>query len=185
MTDGREVVEDYRHLQLSLRAHPLAFLRPELDRLKITRCADLARIKDGRKVEVAGLVLVRQRPGEGNVMFVTLEDETGIANAIVWMRVFEANRRVLMTAPMIGIKGKVQREGEVIHVITDRIEDYTPLLRTVGDLPFPHRTGHGDGARHAGGPDRGEPGWKERSGPLSPSARHADSVLRQKSRDFH
>ncbi|MFC7499059.1 error-prone DNA polymerase [Enterovirga sp. GCM10030262] len=185
MTEGREVVEDYRHLQLSLRAHPLAFLRPELDRLKITRCADLARIKDGRKVEVAGLVLVRQRPGEGNVMFVTLEDETGIANAIVWMRVFEANRRVLMTAPMIGIKGKVQREGEVIHVITDQVEDYTPLLRTVGDLPFPHRTGHGDGARHAGSPDRGEPGWKERSDRLSPSARHADSVLRQKSRDFH
>ena len=175
--EGREVVEDYRTVQLSLRAHPLSFLRPELDRMRITRCGDLARAKDGSRVEIAGIVLIRQRPGKGNVMFVTLEDESGIANAIVWMRVFEANRRVLMSAPMIGIKGLVQREGQVIHVISDRVQDYTRLLRSVGDADFRHRTGRGDGGAHPGSPD---PRWKETRVLVA-----NDQVLRQKTRDFH
>src|SRR5206468_3046868 len=96
MTDGREVVEDYRSLQLSLRAHPLSFLRPQLDHQKVTRCGDLAKLKDGRKVEVAGVVLVRQRPGSTNVTFLTIEDETGIANVIIWQQRFEAQRRIIM-----------------------------------------------------------------------------------------
>jgi error-prone DNA polymerase len=76
LTGGREVVEDYRSVQLSLREHPVAFLRGALGP-KATSCADLARLKDGARVEVAGLVLIRQRPGKGNVTFITLEDETG------------------------------------------------------------------------------------------------------------
>ena len=172
MTEGREVVEDYRTLQLSLRAHPLTFLRPELGRKGIVRCGDLAHARDGGKVEVAGIVLIRQRPGKGNVMFVTLEDESGIANAIVWMRVFEANRRVLMSAPMIGIKGTVQREGEVIHVVIDRVEDHSSLLRSVAGLDFPHRYGPGDGAVH-GSPD-----------PRLHPVRDHDTI-RVRSRDFH
>jgi error-prone DNA polymerase len=189
LTDGREVVEDYRALQLSLRAHPLTFLRDDLSRRGVTRCADLAGIRDGRHVEVAGIILVRQKPGSAKgVLFITIEDETGIANGILWPDRFEAQRRTVMSASMIGMKGQVQKEGEVIHVICAKIIDYGDMLRGVGDRSFPHRTGRGDGARHAGSPDRGDKGW-------SPSPRscywppHADGmdpedVVRLQSRNF-
>jgi error-prone DNA polymerase len=178
LTEGREVVEDYRAVQLSLRCHPLAFLRPELERRGILPCAALRDMKDGRKVRVAGIVLVRQRPGAGNVTFVTLEDETGIANAIAWQRIFDAHRRVILSAAMVAIGGTLQREGQVIHVISDRLEDLTPLLAEVGAMHFPHRTGPGDGARN-GGYDRRE---HERR-PALPAGR--DGGLRIRSRDFH
>ncbi|HEY0131649.1 MAG TPA: OB-fold nucleic acid binding domain-containing protein, partial [Allosphingosinicella sp.] len=136
LTGGREVVEDYRTVQLSLRAHPLAFLREALGP-KVATCAGLARLKDGSRVEVAGLVLIRQRPGKGNVTFITLEDETGIANVILWQRKFEAQRRIVMSAAMIAVKGVMQKEGEVIHVVADRLEDLTPLLHRVGAMDAP------------------------------------------------
>ena len=189
LTDGREVVEDYRTLQLSLRAHPLAFLRDDLSRRGITRCADLTNLRDGRHVEVAGIILVRQKPGSAKgVLFITIEDETGVANGILWPDRFEAQRRTVMSASMIGMKGRVQKEGEVIHVICDRIIDHGDLLSQLGGMSFPHQTGRGDGARHAGSPDRGDKGW-------SPSPRncywppHADgmdpeNVVRVQSRDF-
>jgi error-prone DNA polymerase len=189
LTDGREVIEDYRTLQLSLRAHPLSFLRDELSRRGVTRCGDLASIRDGRHVEVAGIILVRQKPGSAKgVLFITIEDETGIANGILWPDRFEAQRRTVMSASMIGMKGRVQKEGEVIHVICDRIIDHGDLLTQVGAMSFPHQTGRGDGARHAGSPDRGDKGW-------SPHPRncywppHADGmdpeeVVRFKSHDF-
>lgn len=114
MTEGREVIEDYRTLQLSLRAHPLSFLREKLDRMGIVRCADLASIRDGRNIEVAGVILVRQRPGSAKgVLFVTIEDETGIANGILWPDRFEIYRRQVMSASMIAIRGRLQKEGEV------------------------------------------------------------------------
>jgi error-prone DNA polymerase len=187
MTEGREVVEDYRTLQLSLRAHPLAFLRPELERRGVVRCGDLARIRDGRKVEVAGIILVRQRPGSTNVTFVTIEDETGIANAILWADKFEAQRRTVMSAAMVGVKGTVQKEGEVIHIITDRIEDYTGLLHRVGEMHFPHHTGPGDGARHPGSPDSRHWAKSVRDHYHPPFRTGADSeaVIQVKSRDFH
>jgi error-prone DNA polymerase len=157
MSDGREVVEDYRALQLSLRAHPLTFLRDELARRGIVRCADLAHVRDGRHVEVAGLILVRQKPGSAKgVLFMTIEDETGVAQGILWPDRFEAQRRTVMSAAMIGMKGRVQKEGDVIHVICDRINDYADLLAQVGHRSFPHRTGRGDGAVHSGAPDRGD-----------------------------
>ncbi len=190
LTEGREVVEDYRALQLSLRAHPLAFLRQEFTRRGITRCADLPYIKDGRHVEVAGIILVRQKPGSAKgVLFITIEDETGIANGILWPDRFEAQRRTVMSAAMIGMRGRVQREGLVIHVICERIVDHGPLLAQVGQMDFPHATGRGDGARHAGSPDRGDAGW--RPGPRDsywpPHANGMDPevVVRVKSRDFH
>jgi error-prone DNA polymerase len=186
MTLGREVVEDYRNVQLSLRAHPLAFLRPELERRGILPCAALKQTKDGRRVQVAGIVLVRQRPGEGNVTFVTIEDETGVANIIIWQRKYEANRRIVHAAPMIGVEGQLQREGDVIHVIADRLTDHTALLHSVGALDFPHRTGPGDGATHGGAPDRGR--WKQpprtHPSPLLPAVR-PEPTLAIKSRDFH
>jgi error-prone DNA polymerase len=187
MTEGREVVEDYRTLQLSLRAHPLLFLRPELERRGVVRCGDLAGIKDGRKVEVAGIILVRQRPGSTNVTFVTIEDETGIANAILWADRFEAQRRTVMSAAMVGIKGRVQKEGQVIHIVTDRIEDYTGLLHRVGEMHFPHHTGPGDGARHPGSPDsrHWEKGVRDHYHPPFRTGGNSETVIQVKSRDFH
>ncbi|HEX8400380.1 MAG TPA: error-prone DNA polymerase [Allosphingosinicella sp.] len=190
MTAGREVVEDYHSTQLTLRDHPLAFLRPELERRGIIRCADLAHVKNGRKVEVAGIILVRQKPGSAKgVLFITIEDETGIANGIIWPARFEAQRRVVLSSAMIGIKGTVQREGPVIHVIADRIEDYTPLLRTVGERDFPHRPGPGDGATHPGSPDRGDAAWEKRVRdsyhPPFRTGADPEDAIRQKSRDFH
>ncbi|HYG48491.1 MAG TPA: error-prone DNA polymerase [Allosphingosinicella sp.] len=136
LTGGREVVEDYRTVQLSLREHPVAFLRGALGP-KVTTCAGLARLKDGARVEVAGLVLIRQRPGKGNVTFITIEDETGIANVILWQRKFEAQRRIVMSAAMLGVKGVMQKEGEVIHIVADRLEDQTALLHRVGAMDSP------------------------------------------------
>jgi error-prone DNA polymerase len=187
MSEGREVVEDYRALQLSLKGHPLAFLRPEFDRRGITRCADLVRVKDGRKVEVAGIILVRQKPGSAKgVLFITIEDETGIANIILWPDRFEAQRRTVLSSAMIGVQGSVQREGEVIHVIADTIRDYTPLLHAVGEMRFPHQTGPGDGASHGGSPDR-DAGWKARDQYHKPFRTGADpeDVIKVKSRNFH
>jgi error-prone DNA polymerase len=187
MTEGREVVEDYRHTQLSLRDHPLAFLRGELETMRILPCAALAGIKDGRKVEVAGIILVRQRPGKGNVTFITIEDETGIANIILWQCNFEAQRRVVMASAMISVKGTLQREGDVIHVIADRLEDRTAMLRRVGDMDFTHRTGRGDGATQGGGPDRGEGGRPRRQDrhALLSARPNPENVIPIKSRDFH
>jgi error-prone DNA polymerase len=150
MTEGREVVEDYRSVQLSLRAHPLAFLRPQLDARGFVPCSALPGIKDGRRIQLSGIVLIRQRPGTTNVTFLTVEDETGIANIILWQRRFEAQRRIVMGAPMIGVTGIVQREGEVIHVIGEHLEDQSGLLHSVGRMEFVHRTGAGDGARNGG-----------------------------------
>ena len=107
MTDGREVVEDYRSLSLSLRGHPVSFLRDQFDAMKIVRCADLASIRDGRNVEVAGVILVRQRPGSAKgVLFVTIEDETGIANGILWPERFETYRRQVMSASKKAKRGR-------------------------------------------------------------------------------
>jgi error-prone DNA polymerase len=190
MTDGREVVEDYRSLQLSLRAHPLTFLRAELGRRGIVPCGDLARIRDGRHVEVAGIILVRQKPGSAKgVLFITIEDETGIANGILWPDRFEAQRRTVMSASMVSMKGRVQKEGEVIHVICDRIVDQGDLLSQIGRMAFPHQTGRGDGARHAGSPDRGDAGWnpqvRDSYWPPHATGLDPEDVVRVKSRDFH
>ena len=184
------MVEDYRALQLSLRAHPLAFLRDELTRRGVTRAADLAQLRDGRHVEVAGLILVRQKPGSAKgVLFITIEDETGIANGILWPDRFEAQRRTVMSASMIGMKGRVQREGQVIHVICDRIVDHGDLLAQVGRMDFRPRTGRGDGARHPGAPDRGDAGWRpgprDSYWPSHATGMAPEQVVRIKSRDFH
>ena len=156
MTAGRQVVEDYRSTGLSLRRHPVSFLRPDLAARRIIRCADLATIRDGRRVEVAGIILVRQRPGSARgVLFVTIEDETGHANLILWPSVFEAQRRLVLSASMIACRGKLQREGEVIHVVTEHLTDLSGLLRAVGerDEAFPLPAGRGDEARRDSTPD--------------------------------
>ena len=124
---GQHVVEDYRHLTLSLKAHPVAFVRPRLgDALKAEALTDHP---NDRRVTVAGLVLVRQRPGSAKgTIFLTLEDETGIANIIVWPRVFEALRAIVIGARFIRVTGRLQREGEVTHIVAEKAEDVTRLL---------------------------------------------------------
>ncbi|MGK6313670.1 error-prone DNA polymerase [Neorhizobium sp. DT-125] len=157
MTAGGEVVEDYRHVGLSLRSHPVCFLREDLRRRHIVSCAEAMEARDGRWVEAAGIVLVRQRPGSAKgVMFITLEDETGIANLVVWPKVFEQNRRTILSAGMVAVRGRIQREGEVVHLVAQRLTDLSADLASVGgreaNFPVPH--GRGDHVRNGGsGPD--------------------------------
>jgi len=126
---GEHVVEDYRTLSLSLKAHPVSFVRSSLAARKIARTEELAGMASGQRVSVAGLVIVRQRPGSAKgVIFLTMEDETGIANAIIWPKVFEALRPIVMGARFIAITGRLQNEAGVIHVVAERAEDLTPLL---------------------------------------------------------
>jgi error-prone DNA polymerase len=134
MPPGQEVVEDYRHLHLSLKAHPISFLRAEFDARKIQRHDMLPRIVSGRRVTVGGLVLVRQRPGTAKgVIFATLEDETSIANVIIWPKVFEAFRAVVLGARLISVTGRLQSAANVIHVVADEVTDLTPLLQRLSD----------------------------------------------------
>ncbi|MDT7953134.1 MAG: error-prone DNA polymerase [Acetobacteraceae bacterium] len=156
MRPGRSVVEDYGSVGLSLRQHPVAFVRNDLTRQGMIRCADLERLRDGRRVVVPGLVLVRQKPGSAKgVMFITIEDESGIANLIVWPSIFERQRRLVLTASMLAAHGKVQKESGVTHVIVEKLVDLSGLLRQVGerDDPVILPTGRGDEARHGGSPD--------------------------------
>ena len=156
MTAGREVVEDYRHVGLTLRKHPLAFLRRDLAQQKVITCAEATTARDGQSVTVAGLVLVRQKPGSAKgVMFITIEDETGIANLVIWPALFETQRRVILSAGMLAVDGRIQREGEVVHIVAGRLHDVSKALASVGDhdaaFPMPH--GRGDEVHH-GGPGR-------------------------------
>ena len=115
---GGEVVEDYQHVGLTFRAHPVSFLRADLTRRRMPPCQSAMNARDGRWVTVAGLVLVRQRPGSAKgVMFITLEDETGIANLLIWAQTFEKYRRIVLSAGMMAVKGRIQREGEVVHLV--------------------------------------------------------------------
>jgi error-prone DNA polymerase len=131
MPPGEEVVEDYRHLTLSLKAHPVSFVRPHLAARNILPASALATIDTSKRprIVVGGLVLVRQRPGSASgVIFMTLEDETGIANIIVWPKVYERLRALVIGARFVAITGRLQNESGVIHVIAEQMEDLTPLL---------------------------------------------------------
>ena len=133
MLPGQQVIEDYRHLHLSLKAHPVSFLRDDLDARGILRHELLPDVVPGRRVTIAGIVLVRQRPGTGNAIFMTLEDETGIANTILWPRTFERFRPIIMGARLISVTGELQNEKGVIHIVADGFEDLTPLLRRLNE----------------------------------------------------
>jgi error-prone DNA polymerase len=188
MTDGREVVEDYRTTQLSLRAQPISFLRDQLAAMNIVRCADLPSIRDGRNIEVAGVVLVRQRPGSARgVLFITIEDETGIANGILWPDKFEIYRRQVMSASMIAMRGRLQKEGEVIHIICDRISDHDEMLRSIARMDFAIHPSRADGAKSGGGPDPRDPNWAPRGRTLAsrPFGTEDEKLLRVRSHDFH
>jgi error-prone DNA polymerase len=129
---GEHVVEDYASLSLTLKRHPLAFLRAELAREGLVAAAELAHLPVARRLAIAGVVLIRQRPGSANgVVFITIEDETGIANLIVWPQILERFRRAALGATLLRCTGKLQREESVIHVVADRLDDLTPRLNTL------------------------------------------------------
>lgn len=188
MTAGSEVVEDYGHVGLTLRSHPLSFLRVDFRCRRLITCAEAMATRDGRWVETTGIVLVRQRPGSAKgVMFITLEDETGIANLVVWAKVFAANRRAVLSASMMAVRGRIQREGEVVHLVAERITDLSADLASVGsrDAPFPVPHGRGDQVRHGGsGPDSREaPPRGLRTRDIYIPDLHIDTI-RVKTRDF-
>ncbi|MBS1041086.1 error-prone DNA polymerase [Gluconobacter cerinus] len=134
MQEGAEVTRDYNRTGLSLRDHPLAFLRSDLSEQGIVSCQQALDAKDGRRLTAAGLVLVRQRPGSADgVVFLTLEDETAALNVIVWPDMFEKYRRVVLSSQMLGVKGRLQKEGEVVHLVAREIIDFSALLADVGN----------------------------------------------------
>jgi error-prone DNA polymerase len=126
---GAHVVEDYRRLSLSLKAHPTSFMRTRLVARGMVRSDALPSVTNGERVTIAGLVLVRQRPGTAKgVIFMTLEDEAGVANVIVWPKAFERLRAIVLGARFVAVTGKLQNEQSVIHIVADRMEDLTPML---------------------------------------------------------
>ncbi len=160
MPIGEQVAEDYASLRLSLKRHPMALLR---DDPALARCAPACRLMDlpkDRRVEVAGLVLVRQRPGTASgVIFATLEDETGVANLIIWPKVFERFRRTVLTASLIGARGLLQREGIVIHIVAERLVDLSHLLHGLAARaePPPQALARADEVKRPGRDERSTP----------------------------
>ena len=173
MTAGGEVVEDYRHVGLTLRAHPLHFLRDDLVRDEILTCVEATGLADGKWAEAAGIVLVRQRPGSAEgVIFMTIEDETGVANVVIWPKLYEKQRRIILSASMVAVAGQVQKEGEVVHLVARRITDLSHLLASLGHRREPRQT-------RASGPDVCEAA----AGSIDASNRPADTI-KVKARDF-
>ena len=122
-------MEDYRTLRLSLRAHPLSFLRERLAARSVLPAEALLRARDGDRAATAGLVLVRQRPGSAKgVIFMTLEDETGTVNVVVWPNILERYRPAVLGARLALVRGKVQRAGEIVHLVAAHLEDLTHWL---------------------------------------------------------
>ena len=135
MSLGEEVIEDYASLRLSLKAHPMKLLRPAVP--KIIRNAELATAQTESRAAVCGLVIARQRPGTAKgVIFATLEDETGVANIIIWAKVYQRYRRVVLTSRLLLVRGRIQREGLVIHILADHLEDKSYLLEALGEKDF-------------------------------------------------
>jgi error-prone DNA polymerase len=131
---GEEVINDYRFLRLSLRAHPAQFLRADLSQRGALRNEALRDIANDTRVRISGLVTCRQRPGSANgVVFMTIEDESAVANVIVWPRTFERVRPVVLGARYVLVTGRMQEESGVIHVVADALEDLTPWLARLAE----------------------------------------------------
>jgi len=188
MTAGGEVVEDYGHVGLTLRAHPVTFLRADLKAKRIVTCTEAMQARDGRWLQTAGLVLVRQKPGTAKgVMFITLEDETGIANVVVWVKTFEKYRRVVLSASMLAVRGRIQREGEVVHLVAHHLADLSGELASVGEREAAFLLPHGRGDEfHHGGAGL-DPRGRQSKGPAPRDISVPDSrigSIRVPSRDF-
>jgi error-prone DNA polymerase len=178
MPAAEHVVADYQTIRLSLKDHPLTFLRAALDAEGISSCAATTEAKNGARVRTAGVVLVRQRPGNGNAIFVTIEDETGITNIVIWARLFETFRRQVMASRLMLVEGEVQRSPEgVVHLMATRIRDRTELLDSLMEgSTTPTTLARADEFLHPQYP----------RGPNSPRHGHPRDVrILPQSRDFH
>ena len=128
-TEGQDLVADYQSLGMTLGRHPLALLRQHLDSYRYVAAGRLREISSGQPIGIAGLVITKQRPGTASgVTFITLEDETGCSNLIVWKKVADEQRDVLLNARLMGVRGELQKEGKVIHIIVHRMFDHSELL---------------------------------------------------------
>jgi error-prone DNA polymerase len=167
-----EVVTDYQVTRLSLKGHPMQFLRGVFDGEGVLSSAGAASARNGALVRVAGVVLIRQRPGKGNALFITLEDETGITNILLWARDFERYRRAVMAARLMQVEGEVQRSKEgVMHIIARRVVDRSAMLGDLtGDKPLRFVMPHADGPSQGPDPRHGHP---------------RNVRILPKSRDFH
>ncbi|MBX9732309.1 MAG: error-prone DNA polymerase [Sphingomonas sp.] len=182
MSPAEHVVADYQMTRLSLKAHPMAFLREELRAEGILSCAETSAAKNDARVRTAGIVLVRQRPGNGNAIFITIEDETGVTNVVLWARQFEIFRRQVMASRLMLVEGQLQRSVEgVVHLMASRIIDRTTMLDTLserGETPVERsRADEFDNPQHPRGkiPHNAQPrGSHPRNVRIIP-----------KSRDFH
>ncbi|MBK6801337.1 error-prone DNA polymerase [Novosphingobium sp.] len=169
---SEEVVADYQTQRLSLKAHPLAFLRAGLAERGFIRAADLRQRKYRSAVQVAGVVLIRQRPGSAKgVCFITLEDESGVVNLVIWPDLMEKQRKVIMGARLMEVRGRVEYDDEVIHVIATHLTDATPALHALSDDLLPQTLDRADEVR--------------RSMPESRGGHPRDARVIPKSRDFH
>jgi error-prone DNA polymerase len=170
---SEHVVNDYQTIRLSLKAHPMTFLREQYAAQNFVTADRLASLTDGRRLSIAGLMLIRQRPGSAKgVVFITIEDETGIANLVVWPDVFEKQRKIVMGARLMAVHGIVQKDpdSDVIHVVARRLEDHSHMLRHLSEdiVDAPMARGDSPGAMRP------------------PIARHPRDVeIIPKSRDFH
>lgn len=207
---GEDVVDDYAALRLSLKAHPVALLRTHLQAAGCMPTSLLQQSRDGKRVQLAGLVLVRQRPGTANgVIFITLEDESGTANLIVWPDVFEKFRPIVLSAKLLGVTGRLQKADQVTHVVVEKLENLTADLAlltegTVDDAGFNGAIANADEVKSGVAESRRPPAHKNTlakppsAPPSRPAGRtgHADSNpprhprqvntnLRVISRDFH
>ena len=179
---SEHVVDDYQTLRLSLKAHPVSFLRPWLDRERAVSTATVADMKDGQKVAVAGIVLIRQRPGSAKgVVFMTIEDETGVANAVVWPNTMERYRRVVMGSRLVLIRGRIQRHRDIIHLVAGHLEDWSVEL-----LRLSEQGAELESARPPHHKNKASLRARSRL-PRHNSARHPRNIrdLVPRSRDFH
>ena len=173
---SEEVIADYQTQRLSLKAHPMSFLRPSLAERGFVCARDMRGLKNGTTVNVAGIVLIRQQPGSAKgVIFVTLEDETGVVNLVIWPDTMKTYRKVVMGARLMEVRGRIQCDEDVIHVVAAQLVDATSRLQDLSDDLLKPAIAHGD---HAG--------------PLPPSlpehfrqGHPRDVRVIPKSRDFH
>jgi len=149
MPKAEHVVADYQTLRLSLKAHPMAFFRKSLRAQGFSAASQLPSLWHGQRVSLAGLVLVRQKPGSAKgVCFITLEDEGGVANLVIWPKMFKAYRATIMSARLLVVHGRVQTDGRVIHVVANDLQDRSDRLAGLSDAPLPEITTRGDHPTH-------------------------------------
>ena len=174
MPKAEHVVADYQTLRLSLKAHPLSFYRASLRAQGFSAASDLPRMRHGQRISLAGLVLVRQKPGSAKgVCFITLEDEVGVANLVIWPKMFEAYRPVIMAARLLVVQGQVQTDGRVIHIVANDLQDRSDRLTGLSSASMPEITTRGDHPTH---PIPGQVGTR---------GHPRDARVIPKSRDFH